>query len=146
MQYHIVEKLKSEIEDINCRLADGLLDQILQIDLDLDHRQGGAFPSFTVLKSGDLSGLTSLKNVNFFFTKLKNVPPDLFSHATSLEFIRFSVNQITQFPVGVFSGLPSLKDLVIGETHLSQQERKRLKEEVEALPQKPKLKGEIKPF
>ncbi len=108
----IVKKLKVFVDSqIDCTLADGLLDQVYS--LDLEHK------GIELLKVGDFSGLASLDLLLFGYNNVSDLPSGIFSGLISLRWLHLRRNKLSALPVGIFSGLTSLRLLDLQHNNLS---------------------------
>ena len=69
------------------------------------------YPTIFSLKSGDFSGLTSLKILNLAGNSLRTLPEGIFDELTSLEVLNLAENNLQTLPAGIFDGLILLKEL-----------------------------------
>ncbi len=112
VQEAIVKKFREKVStDIDCKLADTLLDQILELSL---YDQG-----LTSLKVGDFSGLTDLRGLVLTENKLSVLPQNVFSGLSKLNELNLSNNKFTELPKGMFSGLSSLTALFVSNNSIS---------------------------
>ncbi len=72
-----------------------------------------SYPSTTVLKAGDFSGLTAVTRLSIENTPLDELPVGVFSGLTGLKTLSLNGNQLTSLPTGVFSGLTALTHLYL---------------------------------
>ena len=73
------------------------------------------YPAIFSLKSGDFSGLTSLKILNLAGNELRTLPPGIFNGLISLEVLSLEDNSsLKNLTPEIFNGLVSLKELHLG--------------------------------
>ena len=76
-------------------------------------------PPVGELKTGDFSGLSSLRVLYLDRTQLSDLPEGIFSGLSSLEFLDLARNELSSLPEGIFSGLSSLEHLSLARNELS---------------------------
>ncbi len=70
------------------------------------------------LKAGDLSGLTSLTNLDLSRNQLSVIPESIFADLTNLESLNLAYNQLSSLPEELFSGLTGLTVLDLSRNQL----------------------------
>ena len=65
----------------------------------------------TVLKTGDLDGLSNLVLLSLDDNRFTELPEDLFTGLSNLERLSIGRNRLTELPAGFFAGMSKLRDL-----------------------------------
>ena len=73
----------------------------------------------TMLRAGDLAGLSSVTQIRLNGNQLTSLPSDVFNGLSSLQTLRLEGNQLTSLPSNVFNGLSSLQTLRLDGNQLT---------------------------